>query len=192
MSIQQHFQRRKRDNILGGNALETFHRILSISQPTHSLDEEMQILLTIPRTTQDQVDLDSTLQTLFPERQALEFLKTVLFCGTVYDGIFEKILSHARDVGCGFYGSATTSVFGVWRFHGILELPRVVALAIEQVRVIVTLVEVLEDGGKDFGFFVGKVDSLTLGREELSSASRREERRHAKDVLVSCEQSTLH
>jgi len=69
------------------------------------------VVIGIPRTTQNCADFDSTLQTLLPKRQALELLETVLFCRAVYDSILEEILSHAGDIGCSFYGSATASIF---------------------------------------------------------------------------------
>lgn len=54
-----------------------------------------------------------------------------------------------------------------------------------------THVEILENTRKDLGFFVGKTNPLTLSLEKLSSASRRKERRQAKDVLMCRKKSSL-
>ena len=54
-------------------------------------------------------------------------------------------------IDCRLDRSAATEVLGVF---GILEFPRVAALVVQQARVVVTLVEVFEDGGKDFRFSV--------------------------------------
>jgi len=149
------------------------------------------VYIAISCALQNNADLNSTLQTLLPKRQALELLEAVLLSGAVDDTIFEKILAYARDIACGFDRSATTSIFWVRGSHSIFEFPRVSALAEEQFGVVVTLVEVLEDGGDDFGFFVGKFNSLALGIEKFASACNREKWRQTEDIFVRCEQSTL-
>jgi hypothetical protein len=131
------------------------------------------------------------LQTLFPKSQALQFLEAILLRGAIYDGVPKKAFSHARNVYCGLDGSATTSVFWIWGFHCILELPSASALVMQQAWVVVALVEVFEDTGKNLGFLVGKVDPLTLSLEKLPPASRRKERRQTENVLVRCKKSSL-
>lgn len=61
----------------------------------------------------------------------------------------------------------------------------------QQAGVVVALVEILEDTGKDFGFFVRKMNPLALALEELSLASRRKEGRQAENILVGCKKSIL-
>jgi hypothetical protein len=99
------------------------------------------VVIRIPRTAKNRSDLDSTLQTLLPKSKALELLKTVLLCRTVYDRVLQKVFSHAGDIACSLDVSATTSVFGVWGAHCILEFPRVTALVVYQAWVIVALLQ---------------------------------------------------
>jgi len=134
------------------------------------------VVIGIPRTAEDRGDLDSALQTLFPKSQALEFFETVLLRDAVYDGVPQKVFSHAGNEGCSLDISATTSVFGVGCVHGIFEFPRGSTLVVQQAWVVVALVKILEDTGKDLRFLVWKIDPLTLSLEKLSSASRRKKK----------------
>lgn len=59
----------------------------------------------------------------------------------------------------------------------------------EEPRVVVSLVEVFEDGGEDLRQFFGEVDSLGGGFEELAAADCREEGRCGEDVFVGGEES---
>lgn len=76
------------------------------------------------------------------------------------------------------------------RFHasgpavGSLQLPPILPLVVDQPRIIVSFVEVFEDGGEDLGFFVGEVDLLVLGFQELASTGSLKERRKAEYVFV--------
>lgn len=99
------------------------------------------VVIRIPRRAKDRCDLDAALQTLLPEGKALELLKAVLLCCAVYDRILQEILAHGGNVGCSFDGSATTCrILWVGRvYHCVFELPRVLALAVQQTGVVVTL-----------------------------------------------------
>jgi len=103
------------------------------------------VVIGIPSTTENSSDLDSTLQTLLAKSKALELLKAVLLRDTVYDCILQKVFAHAGDIACSLDGSAATCIFWVWGFHCILEFPRASALVVQQTRVVVTLVEILEN-----------------------------------------------
>lgn len=148
---------------------------------------------------QDGGDIDAALQALLAEGQALEFLETELVGGAVHDCVAEQMLAGARDEHCGLDGSAAACVvvggFGgggrVRRPHGVLELPRVAALVVQQAGIVVALIEVLEDGGEGLGFLVGQGDALGLGLEILLTAGLLEEGRLAQHLLMGGEQPAL-
>lgn len=73
----------------------------------------------------------------------------------------------------------------------VLEFPRVALLVVKQTWVVVTLVEIFEDGGEHLGFFVGKGDSLALCLEATSAAGGLKERRLAEYFLVCCKESAI-
>lgn len=162
---------------------------------------------------QDGADINTGLETLLAQSQALELLEPVPLRSTVDDGVAEDVLPAARDKDCcltrggtgscrcgsggnGGCAAASGGVFGVGgslgsSSDGVLELPRVAVPVVDEAGVVVTLVEVLEDGGEDLGFFVGEGYSLALRLEELASAGGLEEGRLEEDVLVSGKQSAL-
>jgi len=138
------------------------------------------VVVGVLRRTKDGADVDAALQALLPERQALEFFEAESLGGTVDYGVSEEVLAHTRDVHGGLDGSAAASggvrIGGVWRSHGVLELPRVAVLVVQQAGVVVALVEVLENGREDLGFFVGKRNPLALRIEVLVPADALKER----------------
>lgn len=73
----------------------------------------------------------------------------------------------------------------------VLELPSVSVLVMDQAGVVVTLVEVLENGGEDLGFLVREGDPLTLHVVKLAPARGVEEGRLAEDIFVRGEKPTL-
>ena len=81
------------------------------------------------------------------------------------------------------------------RFHVIhcrlFELPRVSAFVVEKAGIVVAFVEVFEDGGEDFGDFLGEIDSFGGGLEELAAADGGEEGRGGEDVFMGCEEALL-
>lgn len=73
----------------------------------------------------------------------------------------------------------------------ILQFPGIAGPVVEKSRVVVTLVEVLEDAGEHFGLLIGQVDSLAVGFEELAATAGDKEGRDAEDVFVSSEETSL-
>ena len=115
----------------------------------------------------DDVDLDSRLKALLPKRQALQFVQSELLGCAVDGGVLEQDLAHTVVVDCRLDRSAATEVL---RVLGILELPRVAALVVQQAWVVVTLVEVFEDAGKDLGLSTTK--RLVCSSNQTAEASR--------------------
>lgn len=73
----------------------------------------------------------------------------------------------------------------------VLELPRVALLVVEQTWVVVTLVEIFEDGGEHLGFFVGNGDPLALCLEATSATGGLKERRLAEYILMCCKEPAI-
>lgn len=69
-----------------------------------------------------------------------------------------------------------------------LQLPRVLPLIVDEARVVVAFVEILEDRGEDLGLFVRQRDALRRCFHELSAAGGLEEGRYAEDVFVGGEE----
>lgn len=82
----------------------------------------------------------------------------------------------------GALGAAGTHV-------GRLELPRVLALVVHEVGVVVAFVEVLKHGGEDLGLLVRQGDAFGGGLHELAAAGGVEEGRDAEDVFVGGEEA---
>ncbi len=66
----------------------------------------------------------------------------------------------------------------------VLELPRVSVLVVQQARVVVALVEVLEDGAEDLRFLVRQRDPLALRLEVVAGQDLLEEGSLGQHVLV--------
>lgn len=58
----------------------------------------------------------------------------------------------------------------------LFELPSVSALVMEKARVVISFIEVFQDGGKDLGKFFRKVDTFCGCFEKLTTADGSEER----------------
>jgi hypothetical protein len=101
------------------------------------------VLIRIPSWSQDHVDLDAGLKTLFPKSKALQFLQAILLGSAVDDGVSKYFTAHSSEVDCRFVRSATT-IFLVLR---VLQFPSVSALVVDQAWIVVTLVEEFEDTG---------------------------------------------
>lgn len=114
---------------------------------------------------------------LLLQGNTLQLLETVFFSRAIDDGVLEKISISAvmKD------GRLDTSVILVGRF----QLPRVAPLAVDETRVIISLVKKFQYGRKYFGFFLGKCNPLRVSVGEVSVKGSLEERRQAKDFLVS-------
>ena len=104
----------------------------------------------------DDIDLDSRLKALLPKRQALQLVQSELFGCAIYSSVFEQDSAHTVVIDCRLNRSAATEVLGVL---GIFELPRVATLVVQQAGVVVTLVEVFEDAGKDLGLSMKRIKS---------------------------------
>lgn len=111
------------------------------------------VVVRIPGRPKDHVGLDPRLEALLAEGEPLQLVQAVLLRGTVYDGISKESVADARVEHDGFTGPATTSGILVL---GALEVPRVPTFALQQTRIVVTLVQVLEDAGQCLGFSLGK------------------------------------
>jgi hypothetical protein len=61
----------------------------------------------------------------------------------------------------------------------------------DQPGIIIPFVEILEDGGEDFGLFVWKGDLLVVRPHELPSAGSLKEGREAENVFVSSKEPLL-
>lgn len=83
---------------------------------------------------------------MLAKSKTLQFLQAE-FLGSAVDGsVFEQVTAHPWMEDCRLDGSATTKVV---RVMSILELPGIVTLVVQQAWVVVSLVEVFEDAGKD-------------------------------------------
>lgn len=138
------------------------------------------IRIRIPRRRKDGRALDARLQSLLLQRQLLEFLEPVLVCLAIDDGVFQDGADRGLDDGfVGIVGAGA----------GVFEVPAVALLVVLDAGVVVAFVEVLEDGGEDFGFFVGEVDALVGCLEELARAEGLEPGRVGEDVFVGGEEA---
>jgi hypothetical protein len=153
---------------------------------------------------QDCGDVDAGLEPLLAQGQALELIEAVAVGGAVDDGIAEDGGAYAgeEDGGVGRAGGCgAASPRGVGGVGGgvrrevlggvILELPRVAVPAVDEAWVVVTLVEILEDGGENLWLLVGESDSPALGVEEAAAADAIEKGRLAEDVFVGCKEAAV-
>lgn len=111
------------------------------------------VFVCIPSGPEDHINRDSRLQTLLPERQALQFIEAELFGAAVDDGVFEENSAHSVVVDCRLYRSTALTI------QGVLQLPGVAPLVVEESGIVVSFVEVFEDRGEDFGFSGGRVST---------------------------------
>lgn len=75
--------------------------------------------------------------------------------------------------------------------ESVLQVPSVAFPVVLQARVVVTLVQVFEDGAEDFGFLVWQLDTPVCRLEELRAAGLVEEGRIGQDVLVGGEETLV-
>jgi hypothetical protein len=71
----------------------------------------------------------------------------------------------------------------------VLQEPTASLLIVVDVGRVVALVEVLKDGGEDFGGFIGQFDAFACGLEELRPDDVGEEGRFVEDAFVGGEES---
>lgn len=106
------------------------------------------VVIRITSRSQDHVGRDISLKTLLTESNALQVFQTVLLGGTIHHCIPKNDISHAWVEESRLTRPAATVVIG---FLGILKVPRVSTLTMQQAWVIITLVQKLEDARQDFG-----------------------------------------
>jgi hypothetical protein len=90
-------------------------------------------------------------QTLFSQGDPLQLLQTILLGDAVDDRVLEEIAILVVEDG----GLQQTAAL-----VGLLNLPRVTLLVVDQARIVVALVHVLEDRAEDLGLLLGEMDTL--------------------------------
>lgn len=97
----------------------------------------------------DEIDVreERLTKSLLAKSDTLELLKTILLGSTIDDSILQKFSIDAVMIH-GRLGCAPTVI------DGLFNLPRVPLLVVEQTRVVVALVEKLEDRGEYLGLFI--------------------------------------
>ena len=93
-------------------------------------------------------------KTLLTKRNALEFLQPVFLRSTVDDSVLEDVPIDSMMVDRGLASRAL--------LVKLFQLPRVATFVVHQTRVVVSLVEVLEDGREDLWLVVRQMDTLAL------------------------------
>lgn len=83
------------------------------------------------------------------------------------------------------------SFAGAVAVYPIFEVPAVALLVILHARVVVALIEILEDRREDFRFLIRKIDPLVGRLEELSAARSLKPWRVGKYIFVRGEESLL-
>ena len=71
------------------------------------------------------------------------------------------------------------------------QFPGITSFVVQQPRVIVALVEILQDAGKDLWLLIRQSYPFCMGFEELSSAAGGKEWRDTKHVFMGREQTLL-
>jgi hypothetical protein len=146
------------------------------------------VLVGVPSTAQDDADLDSTLQPLLAQGQPLELLEAVTISCAIHGRVAENNVTHARVKDCRLDAAATA------KFRALncpLEHPGVPTFVLHKSRIVVTLVEILEDAGEYFRFLVRQIDASSVGFKELVLARSVKVRGVRKNVLMGREQSLV-
>jgi hypothetical protein len=130
---------------------------------------------------QDGRALDARLQSLLAKSQLLQLLQSVLLSLAVNNSVLQ-------DRAC---GRVDHCLVGTVVVTTVLKGPGVTLLVELEARVVVALVEVLENRGKDLGLLVGEIDALVGGLVELTAACSLEIGRVGQNVLVCCEETLL-
>lgn len=86
------------------------------------------------------------MQALLSKSKALQLVQTVSLGCAVDDSVFQKDTASTDYVNCGLDGTAAAKVLQVL---GILKLERGTALVEQQAGIVVALIEVFKDAGKD-------------------------------------------
>jgi len=151
-------------------------------------------------TAQDSRHVDTSLQTLLPKSEALQIWQTETKRSAVDGCIPEDVVTRAVMVGGRrlIEADELLRVVRMYRTGGhcrvlqVLERPSVALLVVQEARVVVALVQVLEDSAEDLRLVVWEADAaLAWGREELITAGGGEPRRARQHILVSSEQTLV-
>lgn len=131
--------------------------------------------------SQDGRALDARLQTLLAESQLLQLLEPVLLGLAVDHGVLED--GSRRRVDHCLVGTVVVAA--------VFQSPGVALLVELETRVVIALVQVLEDRRENLGLLVGEIDTLVGGLVELATACSLEVRRVRQNILVCCEETLL-
>jgi hypothetical protein len=85
---------------------------------------------------------------LLPKSKTLQIFQAILLSSTIDERVTEDLAFRVRKIDCRLARTTATSFCVL----GVLELPSVTALVMQQVRIVVTLVEKFENAGQYFGF----------------------------------------
>lgn len=149
------------------------------------------VLVGIARAAQDGADLDPALQALLAQGELLELFEAVAISSTVHGRVAEDDVVDTRVVKGGFDGGCAVAFVWVRAVHCALEHPGLAALVMDQARIVVTLVEILQDTREDFGLLRRQVNASSGGFEELAPQNLGEVGGVGKDVFVCGEQSLV-
>lgn len=160
---------------------------------------------------EDGAALDTGLQALFTESQAFERGEVVAFCCTTIcfqqsakisiikiEFLWNNLLNSSilqNNIPRGLVHDRRIVLLRAINVHitrFVFQLPRVSTPVVQQPRVVVALVQVLEHAGEDFGLLLRKADGLAMsvgGFEKLSAAGIGEDRGHAEDFLMGGEEA---
>ncbi len=112
---------------------------------------------------------------MLAQGDALQLLEAVLL-GSAVDGRVLQQLALDAVVIDGGLGATVVA--------GLLQLPRVPLLVVHKARVVVGLVEILENGREHLGLFVGQRNLLGLRVHHLVLQDALEEGRGGQDILM--------
>lgn len=119
-------------------------------------------------------------KTLLPQSNPLELVQAILLGSAVDACVLEKLALHAVMEHGGL-----VMVF----LRGLLQLPRVALLVVDEAGIVVALVKVLENRREDLGLFVRQGNLLALRVEHLILEDALEEGGDSEHVLVGGEDS---
>jgi len=133
------------------------------------------------RTREDGAALYPRLQALLLQAQSLQFVQAIPLCSTIQQRVLKNNLACSRMPDGRLDGTASIVIRS-----SVFQLMTTRSFVVDQARVVVTLVEVLEQRGEDFGEFVCERDTF-LGSQSikvLGPTKGGKEGRDGEDGLV--------
>lgn len=124
-------------------------------------------------------------EALLPQRDSLEFLEPVSISSAIDDCVLEKVAIGSMVIDGRLSATIILKLF---------DLPRVSLLVVDQARIVVPFVHVLQDGGEDFRFLISQVDALVVRRVCIHVHVRQvalEPRRCTQDIFVGGEDALV-